>query len=240
MASNVLALVARFRRKIQDTGGDTGTPPSGYTYYWEYDDGDCFITNASLVEMLNEAQTELCRRFPIRDSFSYLSRINVLVGQDVYALDPRILAVERAYLATTDRVLTKTYAQRVDEEDARLTLDGEVRYYREDLVERYLTLIGTPTVAETLELAVARLPLEPLVWGDPLSVPEIPEYYIEDLLLYGQYLAYSNRDFDLFDAEAANVASDRFRSRVGDPRTPRDLNIANHVANARLRVRGHY
>ena len=29
----------------------------------------------------------------------------------------------------------------------------------------------------------------------------------------GQYLAYSNRDFDLFDAEAANVASDRFRSR---------------------------
>ena len=59
-------------------------------------------------------------------------------------------------------------------EDARLTLDGEVRYYREDLIERYLTLIGTPTAAETLELSVARL-LEPLVWGDPLSVLEIPE-----------------------------------------------------------------
>lgn len=240
MASNVLSLVARFRRKIQDTGGDTGAPPSGYTYYWEYDDGDCFITNEALVEMLNEAQTELCRRFPIRDSSSYLSRINVRAGQDVYALDPLILAVERAYLATTDRVLAKTFAQRIDEEDARLTLDGEVRYYREDLAERYLTLIGTPTVDETLELSIARLPLEPLVWGGSLSELEIPEYYVEDLLLYGQYLAYSNRDFDLFDAEAANVASDRFRSRVGDPRTPRDLNVANHVANARLRVRSHY
>lgn len=240
MASDVRSLVARFRRKIQDTGGDTGTPPPGYTYYWEYDDGDCLITNAALVEMLNEAQVELCRRFPIKDSSSALCQITTVVDQGVYSLDPRILAVERAYLVTTDRVLKKTYAPRVDEEDEKLTLDGEVRYYREDLEDHTLTTIGVPAVAETLKIAITRLPITSLVWADTASALEINECYAEDVLLYSQYLAYSNRDFDLFDTEAAKVASDRFRSRVGDPRTPRDLSIAGIVANARLRVRSHY
>lgn len=240
MPDNVLALVARFRRKIQDTGGDTGSAPIGYTYYWEYDDGDCFIPNNAVVEMLNEAQIEVCRRFPIKDDSSALAQLGVVAGQSRYTLDPRILAVERAYLATTDRVLVKTYEARIDEEDERLLLDDETRYYRVDRADNQLTLIDVPTVDETLNLSISRLPLTPLVWGDDDSVLEIGDLYIEDVMLYGQYLAYSTRDFDLFDAEAANVASSRFRSRVGDPRTVRDIATAREIAGTRLRIRGHY
>lgn len=240
MPNNALALVARFRRKIQDTGGDTGPVPSGYTYYWEYDDGDCFIPNIAAVDLLNEAQIELCRRYPIKDDSSDLTQVDVWTGQSQYALDPRILSVERAYLATTDRVLVKTYGARVDETDARLLLDDEIRYYRVDLADNQLTLVGTPTVNETLMLSVTRLPLTPLIWGRRDSVLEVGEHYIEDLLLYGEYLAYSTRDFDLFNAEAANTAMQRYRARVGEPRTVRDLAIAKEIAGTRLRIRGHY
>lgn len=240
MLSSTLDLVARFRRKIQDTGGDTGPAPSGYTYYWEYDDGDCFVPNAAAVEMLNEAQVELCRRYPIKDSTSSVCQIGVIADKADYTLDPRILGIERVRLSTAARVLVKKTAGLIDVEDARLLLDGEVRYYHENLREHTITLVDTPTVVDTLELSVRRLPLQSIVWGDNYGGLEVDELHVEDLLLYAQYLAYSTRDFDLFDAEAANTAMQRYRSRVGEPVTPRDLGIMKETSGVTLRVRSQY
>lgn len=240
MLSSTLDLVARFRRKIQDTGGDTGPAPSGYTYYWEYDDRGCFIPNAAVVEMLNEAQVELCRRYPIKDSTSSVCQIGVVADEANYTLDPSILGIERVKLTTADRVLAKTTAWLIDTEDTRLLLDGEVRYYHENLRDHTLTLVGTPAAADTLELSVLRLPVQSIAWGDEDSGLEIAELYIEDLLLYAQYLAYSIQDFDLFDAEAANTAMQRYRSHVGEPITPRGLGILKELSGAHLRIRSHF
>lgn len=240
MAVTLLDAVARLRRRIDDTGGDLSAPPTGYAYYWQYDDSTCGLKNADLAQMLDEAQIEFCRRNPIHDATSSLTRITLQPGVARYPFSSRILTIERAYLVTSDFVLTKTYHRRVDETDERLVLGDGTRYYRVDLDDKALTLIETPTVAETLQLSVTRLPTVALDWSDPAGIFEVPDAHVEDLLLYAAYLAYSNRDFDNFNPELANVNSDRFKSRVGDPKTPRDLRVSRVVADTPLRVRSHY
>ena len=64
MAVTLLDAVARLRRRIYDTGGDLPAPPSGYSYSWQYDDTTCSLKNPDLVQMLDEAQIEFCRREP--------------------------------------------------------------------------------------------------------------------------------------------------------------------------------
>lgn len=240
MAVTLLDAVARLRRRIDDTGGDLPAPPSGYSYYWQYDDTTCGLKNRDLVQHLDEAQIEFCRREPIRDSTSALTRIAVKAGVARYKYSASILTIDRAYLTTSDYVLDKTFHHRVDQEDDRLVLGGGTRYYRVDVDEQALTLIETPTVAEILQLSVSRLPSATLDWSDPDMTFEVPDAHIEDLLLYAAYLAYSIRDFDNFNPELANVSAERFRSRVGDPRTPRDLRIARDVADTPIRVRSHF
>lgn len=240
MAVTLLDAVARLRRRIDDMGGDLSAPPSGYSYYWQYDDTTCGFKNPELVQLLDEAQIEFCRREPIRDSTSALTRIAVEAGVARYKYSASILTIDRAYLIASDYVLDKTFHHRVDDEDERLVLGDGTRYYRVDVDERALTLIETPTVAETLQLSVSRLPSITLDWSDPTMTFEVPDVHIEDLLLYAAYLAYSVRDFDNFNPELANVSAERFRSRVGDPRTPRDLRVARDVADAPLRVRAHF
>lgn len=57
-----LELVYDCRLRLDDLGGDTGTIPGGYTYYWESDDAACLHKNAELIALLNTAHRELALR----------------------------------------------------------------------------------------------------------------------------------------------------------------------------------
>ena len=236
MATTLLDAIARLRTRIKDTGGDLPVAPAGYSYYWESDDSTCLLGNAALASIVDESQKEFCRRHPLTDSLT----LSVSSGVSAYFLDPCVLAVERAHLTTLGRDLVRVYQHRIDESDERFVLDGEVRYFRTDLSDHEITLVGAPSVDDVLVLSVQRLPYVTLEWENRADDLEIDDLYVEDLLLYACYLAYSTRDFDTFNPELANTCAERFRSRVGDPIKPGDLRVTKETAGRRLRTRTHY
>lgn len=236
MAITLLDAVARLRVRIKDTGGDLPAAPAGYSYYWESDDSTCLLKNDALAGIIDESQKEFCRRSPLSDALT----VYVSSGVSTYSLDPCVLAVERAHMTTLDRDLVRVYQHRIDESDERFVFDGEVRYFRTDLSDHEITLVGAPSVDDTLVLAVRRLPYTTLEWANRTDDLEIDDIYVEDLLLYACYLAYSTRDFDTFNPELANTCAERFRSRVGDPIKPGDLRVDKETAGRRLRVRTNY
>lgn len=236
MAITLLDAVARLRVRIKDTGGDLPAAPAGYSYYWESDDSTCLLKNDALAGIIDESQKEFCRRSPLSDALT----VYVSSGVSTYSLDPCVLAVERAHMTTLDRDLVRVYQHRIDESDERFVFDGEARYFRTDLSDHEITLVGAPSVDDTLVLAVRRLPYTTLEWANRTDDLEIDDIYVEDLLLYACYLAYSTRDFDTFNPELANTCAERFRSRVGDPIKPGDLRVDKETAGRRLRVRTNY
>lgn len=236
MAITLLDAVARLRVRIKDTGGDLPAAPAGYSYYWESDDSTCLLKNDALAGIIDESQKEFCRRSPLSDALT----VYVSSGVSTYSLDPCVLAVERAHMTTLDRDLVRVYQHRIDESDERFVFDGEARYFRTDLSDHEITLVGAPSVDDTLVLAVRRLPYTTLEWANRTDDLEIDDIYVEDLLLYACYLAYSTRDFDTFNPELANTCAERFRSRVGDPIKPGDLRVDKETAGRRLRIRTNY
>jgi hypothetical protein len=237
MTISVLTAVTRLRQRLDDFGGDTNTN------YWQTSDAGCLWKNDELVTYLNEAQKETCRRHPIVDSTSDLCSITLVADTATYDLDPLILAVERAYVNGADEVLIKrNYRDDIDSQSYEEP--DETLYYVEDGNLHSLTLIAAPTASGTLVLTVKRLPLEDLTWRSAAAAGrvylELDDLFFEDLLLYATYLAFSKRDTDTLNLEAANTAMERFRSRVGDPVNLKLLAVRKDVANKPLRTSGYY
>jgi hypothetical protein len=236
MSTSLLEVVARLRQRVDDLGGDLPAAPTGYSYYWEYDDTTCLVKNVDLVRLISESQIEFCRRNPIYSTI----QLRFIAGRSTYQLDSGVLAVERAYLASLDRPLVRLYHHQIDEGDERLVLDGEIRYYQVGIPDHTITVIATPTVVDTLQLSVQRLPYGTLAWDSRDNRLEIDDLFIEDLLLYAAYLVYSTRDFDVFNPELANTYAERFRSRVGVPKTASDLQVAKGTSGIRMRTRVYF
>lgn len=59
---NLLDLVYDCRLRADDLGGDTGTVPHGYSYYFEYSDAGALWKNAEWVRFLNYAHQEIALR----------------------------------------------------------------------------------------------------------------------------------------------------------------------------------
>ena len=237
MTISVLTAVTRLRQRLDDFGGDTNTN------YWQTSDVGCLWKNDELVTYLNEAQKETCRRHPITDSASDLCTIALVADTATYDLDPLILAVERAYVTGADDVLIKrNYRDDIDTQS--YVAPDTTLYYVEDGSLHSLTLIAAPTASGTLELTVKRLPLEDLTWVSAAAARgkylELDDLFFEDLLLYASYLAFSKRDADTLNLEAANTAMERFRSRVGEPVNLKLLAVRKDVANKPLRTSGYY
>lgn len=237
MAISVLTAVTRLRQRLDDQGGDAGTN------YWQTSDAGCLWKNDELVTYLNEAQKETCRRHPIIDSTSDLCGITLVAGTATYDLDPLILAVERAYVTGADDVLIKrNYRDDIDTQS--YVAPDTTLYYVEDGSLHNITLIAAPAAAGTLELTVKRLPLEDLEWMSVSAARgaelEVDDFLFGDILLYASYLAFSKRDADTLNLEAANTAMQRFQSRVGEPVNLKLLAVRKDVANKPMRTTGYY
>jgi hypothetical protein len=229
--ATLLDLVQQLRLRLDDTGGDTGTPPTGYTFYHEYDDSGCLWGNAELTRLLNEAETEFCRRVPICDATTF--RVQTVPGTAVYELDPVILAVERVYSATQQRALRKTFHEANDQCPAFFTATR----YQESLHDHHLMILGTPTTVETLQLTVRRLPLEPLLWADrKTQEPEILAPWHYALIDYAAHLAWLKNDADTLSLERSVAALQVFDRLVGQPRSAQELAWVKTLSNRRPRA----
>jgi len=243
----LLELIHRLRQRLDDFGGDTGTVPDGFTYYWEADDAGALWKNAELLNYLNSAANELAHRLPIHDSSdNETTRIALRTGQARYDIDPRILAIDSAILASSSVPLVKLSeakerSQWSDPQDTAFKEPSIVQQYRCDFDDHILTVYATPTTSDTLYLAVRRLPLEPMTWASrKQDIEEFPEYKQEALIEWACMQAYLKRDADTYDKEASGRHQGLFTDMVGPRIQFKHAQVLKETAGTRLRVRAYY
>lgn len=116
MAVTHLTLLNEIRERLDDMGGDVGSPPVGYAYRWQYDDTGCLWKNIELVNYLNETIREVGFRKPVYDTDDAdTCTISIEIGTRVYALSPLVLSIEEARLASTGLPLIKSTVKRMRE-----------------------------------------------------------------------------------------------------------------------------
>lgn len=243
----LLELVYLARQRLDDLGGDTGTVPVDYTYYWEYSDASCLWTNAELTAYANAACNELAHRIPIVDSTTDdITQIDLEVGTATYAIDPCILAIDSVVLASTNVPLVKIHnaqerSQWIDPLDQTYADALIVQQYRDDLDSLSLTVYATPTVVDTLRMTVRRLPLIPLVWADrDEEIEEFPPRYHPALIDWVCMQAYMKRDTDTLNYEASGRHQGLFSDAVGPRTSFQHAAILKDVAGKRMRTRSYW
>jgi hypothetical protein len=231
-----LNLIYDLRLRADDLGGDTGTPPSGFTYYWESDDSGALWKNAELIHFLNLAHREIAVRTQCyRDTEAELCTIRVKAGTAKYDIDPRILTIEDVLLASTGTSLIKTQLR-----DYRMTANtntevGTPTHYLEENRPFRFALYPIPVVDDTLYLTVYRLPLEDMTWaGRKSDVDEPPEQLREALVQGALSYAYQKRDADTGDGGRQKFHAMEFEKLIGKPVDYKVLE--NRRANANLNV----
>lgn len=174
-----------------------------------------------LLRSLGDAQREACRRQDLRHLYdattAAICTIPVIAGTRGYAIDPRVLRIERASLSD-GCALGHTIP---------IALDAQRRYWREDtgtprqfvIMGRTLILDRTPTAADTLSLAV---------WREPLAHPEISDALewpgdCRKLCHWVAAQAFLRPDEDSFRDGLAKVQMSLFDQEFGAPVSARAL-----------------
>lgn len=161
---------------------------------------------------LDDAQKMFCQLAGgIADRSSIITKISVNVNQDSFTYDPRILTITDAFrvsdgreVSVTNYVDMKTRGQRFDRstgpvEDIVVGMDDNKAYFR-----------PIPSVAETVQLIVERLPLCDIEAGNEAQKLEILPKHHRCLLLRMKELAYSKQDAETLDKTRAKDFGDQF------------------------------
>lgn len=231
----LLELVHRLRQRLDDTGGDTGSPPTGYSSYSEYDDSGNLWKNDELTRLINDARIEFTRRNPIVDSENFTLMLRP--GVPTYELELPVLAVQRVYSAQQQRPLTKTFFEEADQQSS----SPPARYYIENLQTHRLTILGTPVEADTLTLTVERLVLDPLTWARrKTDDEEIDAQWAGALVEYVAHLCYLKRDADTFSVDLSALALQAFDRMVGPSRSAVDLAWSRGLSDRKPRARAQF
>lgn len=163
----------------------------------------------------NEAEQEACRRaLLLVDSTASFCTLSIKAGDDVLALDPRIIDVRRARLVGENCMLELIH---VDEMDARApqweTETGTPRALVTDYQSNALRLYPIPTADDTLRLTVSRLPLNDMAADD--DEPEIRREHQRGLVQWMLHRAFDVKDAELLDPQSAEKALRKFEAEFG-------------------------
>ena len=177
-----------------------------------------FVDELMALGFLNQAQSEAARRARLLvDSESQeICRVQVSAGEPVVYIDPRIISIRRARLASSSRPLVKAKVRDMD--DRFPSWDSSTNQSTPMIVvtdygTNQLYLHAIPKADDELLLTVVREPLSDLK-GDN-DVPEIPARYHYGLIAWMKYRAYSIDDADRYDPKQAAVALGHFESEFG-------------------------
>lgn len=201
---NVAGLIGLYRFE----SGDDAQPP--------------FVTDERLIALAVEAEEEACRRAELlRDSTSAMCSVAVTADNAVVTIDPRIIDVRRARLASDTFPLGTLTVDEMDEahpgwEDETGTPRAVVTGYQTNA----LRLWPVPTANDTLRLTVTRLPLTDVNAVD--DTPEIPAPYHRKLAQWLLYRVYSVQDSELFDAQKADKCLAAFEREFGKEQSARN------------------
>lgn len=175
-----------------------------------------FCSDAEIDEWANEAEAEACRRAHLLvDSTSEVTEIGIGAGDQVIALDERIIAIRRARLVTANRVLKPIVVRDMDDrypgwENATASTP---LVFVPDYESGSICLYPPAATTDTLKLTAVRTPLQSMVDDD--DTPEIPARYHSSLVNYMLAEAFSKPDADLFDPKRAKQADEAFANEFG-------------------------
>lgn len=235
-----LSLIYDCRLRMDDTGGDTGTTPTGFSYYWEAEDRGCLIKNAEWISYLNAAHREIAVRTNCyRDgSESEICQIRVKAGTKSYDIDPRILTIEDVLLDSVGLSLTKTLLDDHRRQANHRTMVGTPTTYIEENRPFRLTLFPIPIADDTLYLTVYRLPLEDMTWAARKSDLDEPTEWLRETLIQGTLsYAYQKRDADTGDGGRQKFHAMEFEKLVGKPVDYKTLETRRYNANLNITLR---
>ncbi len=147
----------------------------------------------------------------IADTTSALTQLTLVPGTATTKVSPLILRFRSAYLlsdgtelaiineAELPRMRTSDYGQL--NTNRRSMLQGAVQYMVTGMdrsaINGSVRWVRIPDKADTVQLSVQRLPLEPVEAG--FEFPEIGEEHHEHLMLWMKYRAYGKQDTETFD-----------------------------------------
>jgi len=177
-----------------------------------------FVDEAMALSFLNQAQSEAARRarLLVDSRTQEICRVQVNAGEPVIDIDPRIISIRRARLASCSRPLVKRKVRDMDEQfpgwDSS-TNQSTPMILVTDYGTNQLYLHSIPKADDELMLTVTREPLVDLS-GDN-DVPEIPTRYHQGLIAWMKYRAYSIDDADRYDPKQAGIALGHFEAEFG-------------------------
>lgn len=185
-------------------------------------------SDPTLVRYINDGQNQFAvKTLFLRDETTpAITQLTLVEGQEVYPLDPRVVAVLGA---RTDRIhLSRTTYGGLLSNAGDLTIGGlrrgpcangqPVRFYT-DRETGKLGVWPAPDASwagKVLTLRVARKPLKPLLAADLKAVPEIPEEYQLDILEWAAWRALRNHDVDGENMAKANSHKKRFEDTANE------------------------
>lgn len=200
-------LISAFRDETQDTRTD-----------------EPLWSDRLLIRYAVESMHEACRRAGLLiDSQSSMCLVSATPSDPMIKLDGRVLSVLRIVLEDVPDI--PLVRMSVTDMDSRMP--GWERssascpiWYVEDYQTGYLRLVPSLTYATNLRMTVSRLPLEdPAKKTDAI---EIRMEYVNSLVQWMLYRAYSRQDADSFDPKKAATALAEFEREFGKKTSARN------------------
>lgn len=197
MAYTVDRLNELFRQEVEDT-----VQP----YLW---------SDAEFFEYLNEAQKEFARETDyFKDmSTAELTQLEVTADDPWVALDPRVVEIRRASLASSPLALQIANAVELDQryltgaygEVYASNWDvakGRPKLVVADLETDKIRLVPIPTSNDTLKLHIIRLPMNEIT-GSSSELEISEDSYRRALLMFCKAMAYGKNDAEAYSPEKA-------------------------------------
>jgi hypothetical protein len=159
----------------------------------------------------------------LADATSALTLIAFDIDQTDFILDPRIMKVRKAYRVSDGSPLAIVNYENMEKECVRFDgKKGPVRTVVLGTDEKIAYLLPIPSVADSIQLLVDRLPLATLTLDDEPQDLEVAEQHHRHLMLWMKALAYQKQDAETFDKSKATEFESKFLAYCDMARKEKD------------------
>lgn len=170
-----------------------------------------FWTDERLYPYLDDAQKMFARETGgIPDSTSSISQLSFSIGDTSLELDARILKVRDAYRLSDGRKVDIINYEDMEQRGIRFDgRTGPVSALIIGMDETTCYPYPVPSVADTLQLVIDRLPMTDIVPDEPCSLEIKPHHHMH-LISWMKSLAYDNQDAEIFNKSKAVEFEEKF------------------------------
>ena len=195
-------------------------------------------SDTELIRYLGQAEALFARHTHIlTDSESDFTTFDTVAGQNLYALDKRIIFVAEAGIVLTAEDNSQSWHPLRDRTRVQLRnnfVQGRPNEYTAQVNKQSIRLSPVPDDVYTVQLSVARKPKK--VMTQPAESPEIDEEYQLALCDYAAWQALMNNDPD----GSNTVAADKFRDKWDLVLRDVKRDMSKQRAGAYPRARGNW